>query len=167
MKNVLIALLIIIGGFAVGWYIMRPKMIPQLGTLTKTSVTNTTPQTGTYEPIEVSVSGIQAQSGETKGGIQTQNESVAKTSITYTDDGFHEPIVYIKLGTMVLFTNNSARDMWVASAPHPTHTAYPEFDQKKSVSRGGTYSFTFTKVGSWKFHNHMMPDQTGTIVVRQ
>jgi hypothetical protein len=168
MKNGLIVLLIIIIGFVVGWFIVRPNTQTQTGLSQKQNPSvSPTPEKGTYNPIEVSVSGSQNQSGETKGGIGGTNGVVTETTVAYKDDGFHESVTYIKLGSTVVFKNDSSRDMWVASAPHPTHTAYPEFDQKKSVTRGGVYSFTFTKVGSWKFHNHMMPNQTGTIVVRQ
>jgi len=168
MRNLMVILLIVIIGFAVGWVIVRPKSLPQLGTFQKnTSVVNPTPEKSIYDPVEVSISQNQIQEGETKGGVQTQNGVVAETTVSYKDDGFHESVIYVKLGSTVVFRNDSGRNMWIASAPHPAHTAYPEFDQKKSVSRGGSYSFTFTKVGSWKFHNHMMPDQTGTVVVRQ
>jgi len=168
MKNIIVAIFIIIVGFAIGWYIVRPKAPSQLGILQKgTPNTSPAPEKGTYNPVEVPVSGKPADTGEAKGGIRTSGGVVSETLVSYTDDGFHEPVVYIKLGSTVLFQNNSSRDLWIASAPHPTHTAYPEFDQKKSVGRGGSYTFTFTKVGAWKYHNHMMPDQTGIIVVQQ
>ena len=74
-----------------------------------------------------------------------------KVEIKFTDTGFEPKAVTIKKGTAVTFTNDSARTMWVASAPHPTHTDYPEFDQKAT---GNEYVFIFDKVGAWKFHNH-------------
>jgi plastocyanin len=168
MKNGIVMFLIIVIGCAVGWYIVRPKTFPQSGIFQKNILINSpTPQQGAYDPIAVPFIGQQSQQGETKGGIQSQNGSISEALISYKDDGFHESIMYIKLGSTVVFTNASSRDMWIASSPHPSHTAYPEFDQKKSVGPGGSYRFTFTKVGSWKFHNHMMPKETGTIVVRQ
>jgi hypothetical protein len=169
MKNVIVAVFIIVIGFVIGWFIVRPKAPSQIGLLQKDIPTNISPTLGqgSYNPIEVPVSGVKGETGETKGGIRTPSGVVAETRVLYEDDGFHEPVVYVKLGSTVVFQNNSNRDMWIASAPHPTHTAYPEFDQKKSVVRGGLYTFIFTKVGAWKYHNHMMPSQTGTIVVQQ
>lgn len=168
MKNFLVILLIIGIGFGIGWFIVRPKTTPQLGVSPKTTpVVGQIQEKDMYNPAEIPVTGSQIQGGETKGGINSPSGIITQTTITYKDDGFHESVVYIKLGSSVIFKNESSREMWVASAPHPAHTTYPEFDQKKSVLRGGTYAFVFTKVGSWKFHNHMMPDQTGTIVVRQ
>jgi hypothetical protein len=168
MKNALVILCVVAIGFVVGWFVMRPKTVPQIGIFQKTiPIASPTPEKGTYNPIEVPVTGVQTQNGETKGGVRVPNIVATETLISYKDDGFHEPVVYVKLGSTVVFKNESNKDMWVASAPHPAHSAYPEFDQKKSVARGGSYSFVFTKVGSWKFHNHMMPDQTGTVVVQQ
>lgn len=70
----------------------------------------------------------------------------------------------VKAGTTVKFVNGSSSPMWVASAPHPTHTDYPEFDQKQS---GNEYAFIFTRVGTWKYHNHLNPADTGTVIVTE
>jgi plastocyanin len=85
--------------------------------------------------------------------------------ITYTDTGFSPSSLTIKNGQTVAFKNESAGDMWVASAPHPTHTDYPEFDAKKAYKSGESYSFTFNKVGTWKFHNHAKPTNFGSVTV--
>ncbi len=86
--------------------------------------------------------------------------------ITYTDNGFSPATLTIKAGDNVLFKNNSPKDFWPASAPHPTHTNYPEFDAKRGIASGATYSFTFTRIGSWKYHNHLNPASIGTITVQ-
>jgi len=86
--------------------------------------------------------------------------------VTYTDDGFSPSSTSIELGETVTFRNESSRDMWVASAPHPQHTDHPEFDMKESEPNGGTYSFTFDKAGEWKFHNHLFPSHFGSVNVR-
>ncbi len=86
-------------------------------------------------------------------------------SVDYTDSGFAPKSVTVKVKTAVIWTNNSGGLMWVASAPHPQHTDLPGFDQLKSVGKGETYSYTFTKVGSWKYHNHVSPKDFGTVVV--
>ena len=87
-------------------------------------------------------------------------------TVTYTTSGFSPGSLTIKTGDTVVFKNNSAADFWPASGPHPTHTNYPEFDAKKAISAGASYSFTFTKTGSWKYHNHLNPTLTGTITVQ-
>ncbi|MFA6094350.1 MAG: hypothetical protein WC757_00455 [Candidatus Paceibacterota bacterium] len=88
-----------------------------------------------------------------------------ETIINYTDNGFSPTPVTVKLGDTVTFINESTNPMWVASGPHPTHTNYPAFDQLTSVDAGGVYKFTFDKVGTWTYHNHITPTKTGTIEV--
>ncbi|OHA38709.1 MAG: hypothetical protein A3G03_02780 [Candidatus Taylorbacteria bacterium RIFCSPLOWO2_12_FULL_44_15c] len=63
--------------------------------------------------------------------------------------------------------------MWTASAVHPTHRAYPTsggclgstFDACAGVQSGNSWSFKFDISGTWKYHNHLNPGDTGTIVV--
>jgi hypothetical protein len=168
MKNFFIAMVIIVLGLTVGWFISRPKTLPQ-GTVSQQQIVQPsyTPAEEPYMPLEISITGSQNPQGVTKGGVVDKQSVAAEQHVYYKADGFHESVVYIKLGSTVIFHNESGREMWIASAPHPTHTAYPEFDQKKSVKQGELYRFTFAKVGAWKYHNHIFPDQTGTVVVSQ
>lgn len=111
----------------------------------------------------------QTQSSLSKNMTGTQSSSVEEISkiiVNYTDNGFIPSSLEIKKGQTIQFINKSAGGMWIGSGPHPTHTAYPEFDAKKSVPNGGIYEFTFNKVGSWSYHNHIGPGKTGVIIVR-
>ena len=114
--------------------------------------------------------------GETAGNP----EETAKTLVvTYTNNGFSPKTITIKKGDSVTFINQSSGGMWVASDAHPSHTAYSgtsradhcpdesntSFDECKSVSAGESWSFTFDKVGSWNYHNHVNPSNIGTVVV--
>lgn len=105
---------------------------------------------------------VTTEKTETKEEPSAQKEEYI---VTYTDSGFSPEITKIKIGEIVVFKNESASEMWVASAPHPTHTAYPEFDAKQGYQIGESYSFTFTKKGEWKYHNHLSASQRGTIIV--
>lgn len=91
----------------------------------------------------------------------------AVTTINYTSSGFNPSTITVKKGTAVTFMNNSSSTVWPASAPHPSHTDYPAFDPKKAIAAGGSWVFTFDKVGSWKYHNHLNPTQSGTVVVTE
>ena len=86
-------------------------------------------------------------------------------TIRYTEDGYAPNTLTVSQGETIVFHNESSKDMWPASAPHPTHTNYPEFDAKRAISPGETYEFTFTKIGAWKFHDHRDPAKFGTITV--
>lgn len=90
---------------------------------------------------------------------------MTKASVDYTDSGFTPKSITVKVGTTVTWTNKASDKMWVASAPHPTHTALPGFDELSAASKDGTYSYTFTKAGNWKYHNHLDPKDFGAVVV--
>lgn len=73
--------------------------------------------------------------------------------------------ITIKQGQTVTFVNESGEDRWPASNIHPTHLIYPEFDPKKPVPTGQSWSFKFDKRGIWRMHDHLLPSITGTITV--
>jgi plastocyanin len=86
--------------------------------------------------------------------------------VEITDDGFEPSSLTVSSGDTVTFENKSSDDSWPASDVHPTHQEYPGFDAKKPLLPGDSYSFTFTKTGSWGYHNHLEPDVKGMIVVQ-
>lgn len=81
--------------------------------------------------------------------------SASAVEIAMTPAGFSPATVTVKKGTVVTFKNTDTVGHWPASAPHPTHTDYPQFDPKKTIAAGQSWSFTFDKVGSWKYHDHL------------
>jgi plastocyanin len=85
--------------------------------------------------------------------------------ILVKEDAFEPSEVTIKQGESVVFYNQAAADRWPASNIHPTHGIYPEFDPKSPVKPGEIWSFTFTKAGSWRFHDHLVPEMKGVIIV--
>lgn len=87
-------------------------------------------------------------------------------AVTYTGLGFSPNLLTVKVGTKVMFENQSGREMWVASAVHPTHQELPGFDQGTPVAKGGTYGYTFNRVGTWKYHNHQNPGDRASVVVQ-
>ncbi len=94
----------------------------------------------------------------TDSGSPTQTPPVAQGTmypVTFQPSGMTPKEITIKVGDRVEFRNSDLKPHWPASAPHPAHTAYPEFDPKTQVIPGDVWSFTFTKVGDWKFHDHL------------
>ncbi len=152
--GIIVAVLVVL---AAGWYLFKgtPAQAP--------TTTEQTVPTGTTEPANPAASSAPA----------------ASATVTYTDQGFSPASITVKQGTTVAFVNNSSDSMWVASAVHPDHTAYsgttraqhcPDttgtaFDECTAVPAGTTYTFTFTKVGTWKYHNHVEPSATGSVTV--
>jgi len=102
-------------------------------------------------------------------------DNVFHALISYTDDGYAPTKVTIKRGETVRFVNNAAEDSWPASAVHPTHGIYPEkddsnclgssFDACRGLVAGEFWEFTFNETGTWRFHDHLHPYDTGSVVV--
>lgn len=127
--------------------------------------------TATPSPTTPSTDSGQATPSPTPSGAPMT------AAITYTVEGFSPSGVTIKKGGTVTWTNSSGGQMWVASAQHPSHTVYagtsreehcPDasgmaFDQCESGT--GDYSFTFQKVGTWNYHNHLSAQKFGKVIV--
>ncbi len=103
---------------------------------------------------------------------------VSAFTVRYTDQGFSPSSMTVPLGTTVTFVNQSSGEMWIASDEHPSHTSYDGSNKDThcaagytgvkpldECSTGTTFSFTFTKAGTWGFHNHRNDDAHGTIIV--
>lgn len=78
---------------------------------------------------------------------------------------FNPQEVKIKKGGKVTWVNKSQNPVQPASNPHPIHTDYPGFDALRGLANGESYSFTFDKVGSWGYHNHLNPSIRGEVKV--
>jgi plastocyanin len=105
----------------------------------------------------------------TPNPVPSDAPSPAPTSgpvtVTIMSSGYSPNNITVKSGTTVTFVNNDTKGHWPASNPHPTHTDLPGFDAHKSIPPGSSYSFVFTKVGTWGFHDHLFPTQGGKIIV--
>ncbi|MBI2033670.1 MAG: hypothetical protein HYT13_01080 [Candidatus Liptonbacteria bacterium] len=94
-------------------------------------------------------------------------------TVNYNGQGFSPQTVTIKKGDSVTFANQSSKEMWPASALHPTHKVYPTtggcigstFDACAGIKPGESWSFALDINGSWKYHDHLNPTAFGTIVV--
>jgi plastocyanin len=101
----------------------------------------------------------------TIGGPTAGAPGFSNKTVSYTNNGYEPRETRIAVGENVRFVNNSNDDVWTASGPHPAHTNFPAFDEKQESVPGTSYSFTFTEKGTWRYHNHLNPGHTGTIVV--
>lgn len=86
-------------------------------------------------------------------------------TIVMTVNGFEPSEITIQKNTKVIFKNQDNVSRWPASAPHPTHTNYPEFDPKKGIEPGQEWGFVFEKAGPWSFHDHLNPSLRGKVTV--
>jgi len=90
-----------------------------------------------------------------------------KWSVAAKDGAFFPAEIKIRKGDTVVWTNFDSSPAWPASAFHPTHEVYPGFDARTALNQGQSYSFTFDKVGNWKYHNHLNPSSTGLVEVSE
>ena len=103
---------------------------------------------------------------QNRNTVVINSPQFASMIVTYTKNGFIANKIRVKTNTKVVWKNFNNRPMWVASDPHPTHTNLSGFDQQKIVNIGGEYSYIFTKEGNFKYHNHIIPSDTGEVIVR-
>ncbi len=111
---------------------------------------------------------------------QDSTSTTAPTSATVTYDGnaFSPASVTLKKGGTVKFTDTSG-SMWVASNQHPSHTgsdgtsrsqhcasSYTGAKPFDQCGPGTSYTFTFTKAGSWNYHDHLNAGAQGTVIVQ-
>lgn len=133
---------------------------------------------GTGSDTPTPASGTSGTSVDVNVGVQTGTAPLSAT-VTYNGSSFSPASVTIAKGGKVTFVDSAGSSMWVASAQHPSHTTYDgtaradhcvsgytgaaPFDQCAS---GTSFSFTFTKAGSFGYHDHTNSSAHGTVVVQ-
>ncbi len=105
-----------------------------------------------------------SNSQNTNSTVPTQGTRNS-SSVQVSSNGFQPMNLVIKAGTTVTWTNNSGEDVSINSNNHPTHLLYPPLNLGR-VSDGGQVSLTFDTPGTYGYHNHLNPSQTGTITVQ-
>ncbi len=89
----------------------------------------------------------------------------AENMITLTDSGFSPNNITIKEGVAIRWKNSSSAAASVNSDDYPTNRLYPELNLGK-FEKNQTLVHVFTKAGTYKYHNQMRPQNTGTIIVQ-
>lgn len=97
---------------------------------------------------------------------ETLPEGEVVAEVLMGEDGYEPNTVTLKAGQAVRFVNKSSGNRWPASNIHPTHELYPEFDPKKELKPGETWTFTFHNKGTWRMHDHIFSYMKGIITVK-
>lgn len=113
------------------------------------------------------------------GGDADAGTPTTGTTVHYTTSGFSPETVTIRAGEKVTFINDTSNPMWVGADEHPTHTEFDGSDRATHCSgtytgptpfdqcqQGSTYTFVFTKSGTFDYHNHSAAEFGGTVVVQ-
>lgn len=88
-----------------------------------------------------------------------------EVTVEMTSEGFIPDEIKITKGTKVTFKNSDSFYHWPASDLHPSHSKYAEFDPRRTIEPGESWSFVFDKVGEWGMHDHISPYMIGKITV--
>lgn len=97
--------------------------------------------------------------------LDSESQIPGQVTVQLTASGFVPANVTVRAGTTVVWVNASGAQGAVYSNPHPIHTDYPPLNLGV-FQNGGTFSLLFDKAGTYGYHNHLNPGQTGTIVVQ-
>lgn len=143
-KNVLLAAAIVLVLAGGGWYLLQS----QYNAPSTSPVSQVTPT-----PAEPSLPSATE-------GVGVNQKTVVKISA----DGFSPQTITIKAGETVNWENEDTADHTVNSAPHPQHTDYPPLNLGVMAS-GENKSLTFTKAGTYKYHDHLNPSLFGSVTV--
>jgi plastocyanin len=92
------------------------------------------------------------------------DKKIAAT-ITYSDSGYSPSTITVKSGDTIAIKNTSSSEMQFDSDPHPVHTDDEELNAGP-VAPGQTITFTVTTTGTYGYHNHLNPSDSGTIVIK-
>jgi len=85
--------------------------------------------------------------------------------VEFSEEGFSPKLSEILVGDSIEFVNTGELDHWPASNVHPTHELYADFDARRPILPGGSWTFTFSQAGLWGFHDHLNPQNMGQVVV--
>lgn len=136
-------------------------------TNSQTSESNLDSNPVTSLPVDSSSNPPVTDQGQFSSEDDIMAPDVAVHEISFSGTAFSPATLTIKKGDIVVFRNNSDKDFWPASAMHPDHLLYPEFDAKQALAPGSKYEFKFLKVGAWGFHDHLTPTAFGKITVQE
>jgi plastocyanin len=100
-------------------------------------------------------------SSSATSSADTNNET---TTVTLSKDGFSPQTVTIAEGEIVVWMNESGREATVNSDRHPTHRNYTPLNLDQ-FSPGESLSLVFNEPGTYTYHNHLNPSQTGAVIV--
>jgi plastocyanin len=92
---------------------------------------------------------------------------VREAQVQITSSGFSPANITVKSGTLVTWINNDTVSHEVGANPYPSHATLPQFDSgKMPVAPGSSYSYTFTKSGTFGYHDHLNPTLHGQVTVQ-
>lgn len=99
-------------------------------------------------------------------GLRSSESVAAQEKVSLRANGFEPKEVTIKVGQTVRWTNNDSGQRQVVSDVHPIHDNCFGLDSE-AMESGDSFGFTFTKPGSWSYHDESALSNTGVVVVTE
>lgn len=109
---------------------------------------NTNDQTGTASPT----------ANATVGNSTSPAASASGNAVEISGFAFSPASLSVKTGTTVTWTNKDSTD-------HTVTVDSGDGPKSSNIAQGQTYSFTFSKAGTYKYHCSIHPDMTATVTV--
>jgi len=94
------------------------------------------------------------------------SESGVQVVIQVGKDGFNPSVMTVRSGTTVTWTNIDNKAHRITSTPYPAHSDLPALESQQNIGPGNSYSYTFTKQGSFGFLDYLYPEHDGKIIVK-
>lgn len=124
---------------------------------------------------DVNIGGGSSNDGTEDGTAAQEDNFQGNTQyIDITSTGLAAARYEIFKGDRVVWRNKDTNPHWIASNLHPGHALYPEsggckgskFDSCGPIKPGESWSFIFTKEGTWGYHDDYNLKNAGEIVVK-
>jgi len=92
----------------------------------------------------------------------------ATAHIEITETGFVPATIKVKPNTVITWTNSDNEPHHIASDPYPTNDGLEGFDSQDPLQKNDSFSFNFTKVGTYSYHDNLNPYKIkGTVIVEK
>ena len=103
---------------------------------------------------------------QTSCGLSSAETVAAQKQVVMMTHQFSPAQVTIRIGQTVQWLNNDSDRHKIASDPHPLHSDCIGLESGE-LENGKGYSFTFTQPGTWRYHDHLNPRSSGSVVVTE
>jgi len=88
-------------------------------------------------------------------------------SVSINSGSFFPKTISIKPGQAVTWTNYDSSPHWIASDPYPKDDGFASLNSGGALKTGDSYSLSFSKAGTYTYHDELNPFKLqGTVVVR-
>ena len=109
------------------------------------------------------IGGCEATTTSDNGQAMQTQSAQSGSAVTISNFDFSPGILTVAANTMVTWTNNDSVEHNVTE---DADSSAPGFESQ-NLAQGQSYSYTFTKPGTYNYHCSIHPSMKGTVVVTQ